>query len=91
MSPFGRIESVSARDYAEEHSEQKRAHQTYGAVHRHQFHAAFLHHVSGRALSRKRRRARNVARSAGHPTIWPQTPHQPYMISQLPDNGLSPI
>jgi hypothetical protein len=43
MSPFRRIESMSARDYTGIHSERKRAHQTHSELHRHPFHAAFLH------------------------------------------------
>lgn len=41
MSPFGRIESMSARDYAGIHGKRKRAHQTYRARHRHSIHAFF--------------------------------------------------
>jgi hypothetical protein len=41
MSPFGRIESMSARDYAGIHGKRKRAHQTYRARHRHSTHAFF--------------------------------------------------
>jgi hypothetical protein len=54
MSPFGRIESVSARAYAGIHSDEKPAHQTY-ALHKHQLFsiksAAGALSLSGRGAS----------------------------------------